>query len=140
MKPSILVVDDDQDILWTLKEILTSEGFPVRVARNGIEGLTAIEDETPGLILLDLWMPQMDGTEMARELERSGEAGEAGAGLPEEFAARAGAEIAGVVMVHGGPRSLQIQLSLAGLAPPGPLVRLFQSMRQCDHGNRAVGA
>jgi DNA-binding response OmpR family regulator len=72
MTQSILVVDDDQNILLTMQDILTSEGFPVRVAHNGREGLESVEAEEPDLIVLDLWMPQMDGREMAQRLRERG--------------------------------------------------------------------
>jgi DNA-binding NtrC family response regulator len=72
MSRSILVVDDDQNILLTIQDILLSEGFPVRVARNGQEGLESVHHERPDLIVLDLWMPLMSGQEMAERLKSSG--------------------------------------------------------------------
>lgn len=48
------------------------EGLQVRVAHDGEEGLRSVEQDPPDLILLDLWMPQMDGPEMARSLNRRG--------------------------------------------------------------------
>lgn len=69
---SILVVDDDQNILLTIKDILSAEGFPVRVAHNGEEGLRSVALEPPSLIVLDLWMPAMSGREMAERLRDDG--------------------------------------------------------------------
>ncbi len=50
---SILVVDDDPDILNALSEVMTEEGFVVRIARDGQEALNLVETAPPGLILLD---------------------------------------------------------------------------------------
>ena len=59
---AILVVDDDEAIRWLLREILSTEGYAVRVAANGQEALTILSGGfRPCLILLDLDMPIMDG-------------------------------------------------------------------------------
>src|SRR5215208_4929775 len=59
---AILVVDDDEAIRWLLREILSTEGYAVRVAANGQEALAILSGGfRPCLILLDLDMPVMDG-------------------------------------------------------------------------------
>jgi CheY-like chemotaxis protein len=63
----VLVIDDDRDIRETLQEILEGEGYRVATARNGAEGLTSARQLRPCMILLDLFMPVMDGTEFRRE-------------------------------------------------------------------------
>jgi CheY-like chemotaxis protein len=66
---SILVVDDEEDIRDSMRQILEYEGFQVRTASNGREGLDLLEAVTePCLILLDLMMPVMDGWEFAKVL------------------------------------------------------------------------
>lgn len=72
MTESILVVDDDNNILLTIRDILSAEGFPVRVAHNGQEGIECVTREPPALIVLDLWMPSMSGQEMAERLRSDG--------------------------------------------------------------------
>jgi diguanylate cyclase (GGDEF)-like protein len=67
--PLILVVDDGEDILRLLQLRLEGEGYRVRLARNGHEGVVAALEEPPALILLDLIMPVMDGFETIRELK-----------------------------------------------------------------------
>lgn len=62
----VLVVDDDLDIRDTLQEILEHEGYQVATARNGLEGLACAKLLRPELILLDLFMPVMDGAEFRR--------------------------------------------------------------------------
>jgi CheY-like chemotaxis protein len=66
--PTVLVVDDDPDILDALSEILEGEGFLVRRAKNGKEALDRLLPEPPALILLDLMMPVMDGWEFAQRM------------------------------------------------------------------------
>src|SRR5262245_9874437 len=61
MQPDILIIDDDPAILATIAEILHDEGYSVRVAGNGLEGLVALEQQLPALILLDMRMPVLDG-------------------------------------------------------------------------------
>jgi CheY-like chemotaxis protein len=65
----VLIVDDDDDIRETLRVCLEEEGFAVRTARNGLEALASLaEGALPGLILLDLMMPEMNGWEVLEQL------------------------------------------------------------------------
>ncbi|HUK65936.1 MAG TPA: response regulator [Anaeromyxobacteraceae bacterium] len=63
---SVLVVDDDRDIRETLQEVLELEGYEVTTARNGLEALARMRAERPAIVLLDLFMPVMDGLEFRR--------------------------------------------------------------------------
>ena len=58
---AILVVDDDKDIVNTLKIQLEKEGYMVHCAYNGTEALAVLEREPIHLLLLDIMMPQLDG-------------------------------------------------------------------------------
>jgi len=60
---SILIIDDEQSIRDSLTGILQDEGFNPMTAANGEEALGRMRDERPDLILLDIWMPGMDGLE-----------------------------------------------------------------------------
>lgn len=64
----ILIVEDEQDILQTLVNNFTHEGFDVLEAKNGEEGLKLAFKEHPDLILLDIIMPVMDGMTMMKKL------------------------------------------------------------------------
>ncbi len=66
---SIVVVDDDEGIRETLEQCLTLEGYRVQTASDGREGLELLRRTgPPGLLLLDLMMPGMDGVEVLKEL------------------------------------------------------------------------
>ena len=71
MFPSILIVDDEPSILQSLSGLLTDEGFEVITADNGYEALKIIDAETPDLVLLDIWMPGIDGIETLKEIKKS---------------------------------------------------------------------
>ncbi len=62
----VLVVDDDRDIRETLQELIEDEGYDVLTARHGAEALEKLRERRPGLIVLDLFMPVMDGAEFRR--------------------------------------------------------------------------
>jgi len=70
MFPSILIVDDEPSILKTLGGLLTDEGFEVIMALNGYEALKLIDVESPDLVLLDIWMPGIDGIETLKEIKK----------------------------------------------------------------------
>ncbi|HEX2923092.1 MAG TPA: response regulator, partial [Chloroflexota bacterium] len=66
--PMILVVDDEQAILRSLRTNLTRHGFDVEVAETAREALDIYARRHPELILLDLGLPDMDGMEVIREI------------------------------------------------------------------------
>lgn len=61
MSKTILVVDDEKDIRISLTGILEDEGYQVVTAASGVEALEKLREELPDLVLLDIWMPGMDG-------------------------------------------------------------------------------
>ena len=67
---TVLVVDDEDVIRETVREILTDEGYRVIAASDGSEVLGLVEKETPDVILLDIWMPEMDGIVLLRQIKR----------------------------------------------------------------------
>lgn len=70
-KHSILVVDDENDILEFISYNLRSEGFVVNTANNGRTALDLSRRLKPDLILLDVMMPEMDGIEVCEEIRRT---------------------------------------------------------------------
>ena len=63
-KQTILIVDDEQDLLDLIEYNLKQQGFEVLTADNGNRGIQIARDEKPNLVLLDVMMPQMDGIEV----------------------------------------------------------------------------
>ena len=70
MYPSILIVDDEPSILQSLGGLLSDEGFNVITASNGYEALKIIDSESPDLVLLDIWMPGLDGIDTLQEIKK----------------------------------------------------------------------
>lgn len=67
-QPLILLVDDDPDIIETMKAVLETRPYRLVSARDGQQCLARVQDEPPDLILLDMLMPRMDGFAVIREL------------------------------------------------------------------------
>jgi len=65
---SILVIDDDPDVRGFIANSLEEQGYRVREASDGREGLAAIERETPDLVVLDFIMPGLSGAEVAKKI------------------------------------------------------------------------
>jgi CheY-like chemotaxis protein len=68
-KKTIMVVDDNPDLVDIIRLTIESNGFNVRSANSGIELFAALEKEKPDLILLDVMMPDMDGFEVLTRLK-----------------------------------------------------------------------
>lgn len=71
MFPSIMIIDDEPSIRQSLSGILSDEGFDVITASNGYEALKIIDSESPDLVLLDIWMPGIDGIETLKEIKKT---------------------------------------------------------------------
>ena len=71
MFPTVLIVDDEPSILKSLSGILSDEGFDVVTASNGYEALKIIDAQSPDLVLLDIWMPGIDGIETIKEIKKT---------------------------------------------------------------------
>ncbi|MDY0275576.1 MAG: sigma-54 dependent transcriptional regulator [Desulfomicrobium sp.] len=70
---SILLIDDEEDIRFSLRGIFEDEGSRVTEARNGLDGLSLIQDQDFDLIFLDIWMPGMDGMSVLKTLRDQGD-------------------------------------------------------------------
>lgn len=68
MAYSVLVVDDEPNIVQSLEFLMTAAGFEVRVARDGDTALAAVAEQAPDLVLLDVMIPGRDGYEVCREI------------------------------------------------------------------------
>ena len=70
-KGSILLVDDEQDIVKVLRKRLEMKGYDVEIAMDGEEALAQIEQRPPQLIILDIMLPKLNGYEVCAKLKRS---------------------------------------------------------------------
>lgn len=69
MKKTIMVVDDNPDIITIVKTILEGKGYQVLSAASGAQLLNLLESTKPDLIILDIMMPEMDGLEVLSRLK-----------------------------------------------------------------------
>jgi DNA-binding response OmpR family regulator len=65
---TVLVVDDEPQVVWMLQFSLEAEGYRTFAARDGIAALQEIRDRRPSLVLLDIMMPIMDGWSVLEQL------------------------------------------------------------------------
>lgn len=70
MNNKILIVDDDSDSLTLQQTIVQRLGFYTQVAVNGLDAINMIKEDEPDIILLDIFMPQMDGFETIEILKK----------------------------------------------------------------------
>ena len=68
MPGTICIVDDEPAILNTLSSILEDEGYQVTIAKTGEEALNVIQREPPDVVLLNIWMPELDGLEVLKRV------------------------------------------------------------------------
>lgn len=67
-KAKVLIVEDEKDLRDIYQVILAANGYDVRTAKNGREGLEATAEFKPSIVLLDIFMPVMDGKEMLQNI------------------------------------------------------------------------
>ena len=72
MEKKILIIEDEQGISMAVKDELEFEGFEVRLAEDGLQGLETILDDRPDLVVLDLMLPGKNGFEICKEVRRRG--------------------------------------------------------------------
>jgi len=65
----ILIIDDDRDLADTIKSVLEYAGYAVLLSHEGEDGVAKAKEQKPDLILLDIMMPGMDGTEAVTQLK-----------------------------------------------------------------------
>jgi len=65
---TVLIIDDEKDIIDSLSGILEDEGFAVLKATDGKEGLAIFERARPDVVLLDVWMPELDGIQVLKKM------------------------------------------------------------------------
>ena len=71
MKAKVLIVDDDQDIVTMLQDRLDASGYRTFCANDGQRGLELIEQESPNLVLLDLYLPRLKGMDVLKRMAQN---------------------------------------------------------------------
>ncbi len=73
MKPGkLLIVDDEKDIRNLMEEIFAEEGYQVETAANGVQAQSAWRTSLPDVIFLDVWMPDIDGISLLKQMQDEG--------------------------------------------------------------------
>ncbi len=72
-KPHILIVDDDPEIIESIRYALTEKGFEVSIARDGNQGVAYAETKSPDLVILDMMMPRRSGFLVLERLRQTTE-------------------------------------------------------------------
>lgn len=119
-----LIVEDDPDIGESLSSILDDEGYKVRIAHDGREGLDEISKEIPDIVLLDVEMPVLNGPDMAYEL----------------FIQDCGKELIPIVLLSGVANLKQVAEQVGTpyfLAKPYPIDRLLNLVQRALAEKRA---
>ncbi len=80
-KTLVLIINDSHSEVWYIGETLQKEGYDIRTAFDGLEGLQKTQDEKPDLIILDSIMPKMDGYEVFHSMQKEPDT----AGIPVLF-------------------------------------------------------
>ncbi len=72
MKPSILIIEDNEQNMYMLTYLLEKSNYKVIIAYNGIDGLKLAHENHPEIILIDIQLPDMDGYEICAKLRHNG--------------------------------------------------------------------
>ena len=113
--PDLLVVDDEPSVCAFLAALFRDEGFEVRVAAHGIQALAMVGAHMPDVVISDVMMPVMGGSELCRRLK-----GEATT-----------AAIPVILMSAGGPLTTDLAAADGFIRKPFELVDLEALVRQC---------
>ena len=70
-RPAVLIVEDDREVAATINDVVEDRGYRALRAENGREALAQLEHETPALMLIDLFMPVMNGVELLKVIKKS---------------------------------------------------------------------
>jgi CheY-like chemotaxis protein len=122
LRPAVLIVEDDGDVAATIDEIVQEGGYRAIRAGNGREALARLEEETPALMLIDLFMPIMNGAELLKVIKKS----------PKLSA------IPRVIMTAANDQMIGVREDVTVLYKPVDFDALTQILhRYCDPNSRA---
>ena len=115
---TILIVDDEESVRALLALLFTDDGYEVRVAAHGGQALEIVAQEVPDVVIADIMMPIVGGSELCRRLK----------GTP----ATAGVPV--ILMSGGGPSIADLTGADAYIGKPFELVEMEALVRQCLSG------
>ena len=121
MKRSILVVDDEPNIVLSIEFLLKQAGYDVRVARDGEGALKAVDERMPDLILLDVMMPGRNGYEVCQTIR-----------------GRAGGNATKIVMLTARSRDIEQEKGLA-MGADEYVTKPFSTRELVDRVKRLLG-
>jgi two-component system phosphate regulon response regulator PhoB len=127
----VLVIDDEEDLLHLVELHLKREGFSVRCATTGLEGLEVARTVDPKLIVLDLMLPDLSGTEVCRRLRAMPETRE----VPIIMLTARGEEIDRVIGFEVGADDYVVK---ASFSPRELVLRIRAVLRRRNGGNEAA--
>src|SRR3982751_2712845 len=119
-KPTVLIVDDDEDLACAIGDVLIDAGYAVISARDGKQALTALQRQPPDLMLVDIFMPGMNGSELLRIVRSSSE----WSGIPR------------IVMTGANDPIIGIRSDAAVIYKPLDLNALLELVARCCAGRR----
>lgn len=70
MESCIVIIEDDEEILFVIRFSLAREGFNIKSANNGVSGLSMVKEEIPDLVILNQILPDLDGLEVCKEIRK----------------------------------------------------------------------
>ena len=115
----MLIVEDDEDLARIIADALAAAGYGTTIARDGREALVALQAERPDVMLVDIFMPGMNGSELLGIVRRSPE----WSGIPR------------VVMTGANDPMIGVRSDTAVIYKPLDLDALLALVaRYCDHG------
>src|SRR5262245_59689230 len=136
---AILVIDHDADAALLLSDFLEREGYAVAVARTGAEGLRLLQRQAFALVLLDLDLPDVDGTSLMRDATR-GEAPPEGGETPPEVIVITGRATLDSAIEAVESRSAGYILKPVDLARLGAIVKRVFDRRRLAQDNARLHA
>lgn len=70
MDDCIVIIEDDEEIVFVIRFSLAREGFNIKSAHNGVSGLNMVKEEAPDLVIVDQILPDLDGLEVCKEIRK----------------------------------------------------------------------
>ena len=121
MKTKVMIVDDEPDVLDTIRMILEKQGFDITVAESGFECLEKIKKGFKGVVLMDIMMPEMNGWETIKKI------------IENDYAKDVAIEIISALGIKENKNMGQLDPYIYDyLAKPIDIIELIDSIKKCS--------